>query len=64
MGKPLELYDLKSDLHEDHNVAAEHADVVARIEAYLKTARTDSPRWPLLSPAEAAKQKPPKGEVN
>jgi arylsulfatase A-like enzyme len=64
MGKPLELYDLKSDLHEDHNVAAEHADVVARIEACLKTARTDSPRWPLLSPAEAAKQKPPKGEVN
>ena len=39
--KPLELYDLKTDLGETHNVAADHPDVVARIEAYLKTARTE-----------------------
>lgn len=44
---PLELYNLKSDIGEYHNVAAEHPDVIARIENYLKTARTDSPNWPV-----------------
>jgi arylsulfatase A-like enzyme len=45
-GQPLELYDIVRDSHEDKNVAAEHPEVVAKIEAYLKTARTDSDRWP------------------
>jgi arylsulfatase A-like enzyme len=39
-GAPLELYNLRSDPSEQNNVAAEHPDVVATIEAYLKTART------------------------
>jgi arylsulfatase A-like enzyme len=42
----LELYDLKADPSEKKDVAAEHADVVARIEAYLKTARSVSRHWP------------------
>jgi arylsulfatase A-like enzyme len=47
LGSPLELYDLKPDIGETKDVAAVHADVVARIEAYLKEARTDSPNWPI-----------------
>jgi arylsulfatase A-like enzyme len=43
----LSLYDLQKDIHEDHDVAAQHAAVVAKIEGYLKTARTDSPYWPV-----------------
>jgi arylsulfatase A len=43
---PLELYDLDADPHEEHDVAAANPDVVARIENYLKTARTESERWP------------------
>ena len=39
--KPLELYDLKSDIGERHDVARDHPDVVAKIEAYLKNARTE-----------------------
>jgi arylsulfatase A-like enzyme len=50
-GAPLELYGLKDDPGETNNVAASHAEVVARIDAYLKTARTPSERWP-LQPAE------------
>ncbi len=45
-GKPLELYDLSKDIGETRDVAADHPDIVARVEAFLKTARTDSERWP------------------
>lgn len=44
--KPLELYDLKRDIGEKHNIAEDHPDVVAKIESFLKHARTDSPYWP------------------
>jgi arylsulfatase A len=40
-----ELYDLKTDLHEDHDVAAQHPDVVKKISDYLKSARTHSDKW-------------------
>jgi len=45
--KPLELYDLSKDIAEEHNIAAENPDIIARFEAYLKTARTYSPNWPV-----------------
>jgi arylsulfatase A-like enzyme len=48
--QPLELYDLKSDVGEKNNVAAQHPEVVARIETYLKTARTGSAEWPIKAP--------------
>jgi arylsulfatase A-like enzyme len=46
-GAPLELYNLKTDIGETKNVAAEHPDIVAKIEAYLATARTESEHWPI-----------------
>jgi arylsulfatase A-like enzyme len=46
-GKPLELYNLKTDLGEKENVAEQNPEVVAKLEAYLKTARTDSEHWPI-----------------
>jgi len=47
LGGPLELYNLKTDLREERDVAAAHPEVVARIEDYLKTARTESEQWPV-----------------
>jgi arylsulfatase A-like enzyme len=47
LGQRLELYNVVEDIAEGHNIAAEHPDVMARIEAYLKTARTESPNWPI-----------------
>lgn len=43
----MELYDLSSDPGEEKNVAAQHPDVTARIEAFLETARTPSTAWPI-----------------
>ena len=52
---PLELYNLKTDLAEKQNVADKNPDVVAKIDQYLKTARSDSPRWPAKRVKENAK---------
>lgn len=60
-GAPLELYNLKTDLAEASNVAAMHPDVVVKIEAILKTARTESKDWPMREPRKPVKTgaKPP-----
>jgi arylsulfatase A len=44
---PLELYDLSTDRDEQRDVAADQRAVVSTIDAYLKTARTESARWPV-----------------
>lgn len=62
--KPLELYNLKTDPSEAVNVAENHSDVIAKIESYLKTARTESERWPIKTPEEIAKEKPVPEPVN
>ena len=38
---PLALHDLQNDVAEKNNVAAQHPDIVGKIETYLKTARTE-----------------------
>jgi arylsulfatase A-like enzyme len=44
---PLELYDLHADVAEARNIASRHPDIVAKMEAYLRTAREDATNWPL-----------------
>jgi arylsulfatase A-like enzyme len=48
--RPLQLYDVVADPAEKKNVAADHPAVVAKIEAYLKTARTESKEFPIREP--------------
>src|SRR5690606_8572746 len=61
----LELYDLRNDLAEPRNVAAEHPEVVRRFEDYVKTARVDSELWPVmmtnLPPRQRGPQQGPPG---
>ena len=45
--KPIELYDLKSDLGETQDISAQHPETVQRFADYLKSARFDSPLWPI-----------------
>lgn len=42
----LKLYDLSKDISEANNIAKDHPKVIAEIETYLKTARTESAHWP------------------
>jgi hypothetical protein len=46
-GGKLELYDLAGDIGEEQNVADKNPEVVAKIEANLKTARSEDPDWPI-----------------
>ena len=45
---PIELYDLKTDLKEKHNIADKHPDLVAKTEKYFETAHIESEDWPFL----------------
>jgi arylsulfatase A-like enzyme len=51
-GAALELYDLRNDPSEKADVAREHPEIVAKIESYLKSARSDSAQWPIKKPEE------------
>ena len=45
---PTQLYDLRTDLHEDHDVSAEHPDLVKRLNQLMDAAHT-----PRIKPAKA-----------
>lgn len=49
-GAKLELYDIRQDPAERTDVAAQQPEIVARIEEYLKSARTESKQWPIKNP--------------
>ncbi|MDR2146915.1 MAG: arylsulfatase [Tannerella sp.] len=47
----VELYDLSNDLHEDHNLARQHPEIVAELDRIMRKSHTDSPAFPLSLPA-------------
>lgn len=61
--RPIELYDMRTDIGEAHDVAAEHPEIVASFEAYLKTARTPTDDWPIRDKA-ASRPNGGRGEKN
>lgn len=46
-GKPIVLFDQQNDIAEKTDVAAEHADIVEKIDTYLNTVRSESADWPV-----------------
>jgi len=44
---PIELYNLKDDIGEEHNVADQHPEIVAKIAEYMRLSHTPSEHWPL-----------------
>ena len=45
-GKPIELYDLSKDPAETHDLAADHTDIIQKIEGILKREHVPDPLWP------------------
>jgi len=43
---PIELYNLKDDLGEEHNASDQHPEITQQIADIMKTARTPSEHWP------------------
>lgn len=45
-----ELYDLSTDIHEDNNLAAQHPDKVAELQAIVRQAHIDNPHFTVTLP--------------
>jgi arylsulfatase A-like enzyme len=56
---PVELYDLRADVGEQHNVAGQHADLVAKAAQMFQDARTESKHWPLSDGGKRANRAVP-----
>ena len=55
--KPVEIYDLKTDAAEAHDLAASKPDLVAKAEALMKSSRSEHPDWPLVQQRPGKKKK-------
>jgi len=55
--KPVEIYDLKTDAAEVHDLAASKPDLVAKAEALMKSSRSEHPDWPLVQQRPGKKKK-------
>ena len=53
----IELYDLTNDLGESKNLAVEHSEITAKFDEFFRTARIESPYWPVSAEGKAPAEK-------
>lgn len=61
--EPIELYDLRTDIGERHDVADAHPDLVRRFADFLESARVDSEIWPIREDANRGAARAKKKEA-
>jgi len=54
-GKQIALYDLKADIGEATNIAAEHPELAKKAADFMSAAHKDDPNWPMTGGDGAAK---------
>ena len=52
-----ELYDLSKDIGEEHDIAAQHPEIVQRMKEIMKKEHSPHPRWNLESKKNSDKKK-------
>lgn len=52
----LALFDLSTDVKEKNNVASENPEVLEKFESYFRSARSDTPDWPITPPKRGQKK--------
>jgi arylsulfatase A-like enzyme len=60
---PLRLYDLSQDIGEEKNVAAEHADIVAKMKVAMQDAYVPDTNWRFPAPGDSAPKKKGKAKA-
>jgi len=45
--RPVELYNLNTDIGENNNIASRHPDIAAKATQIIEKSRTDADVWPL-----------------
>ena len=54
MDSAVRLYDLSQDLGEEHDVAGQHLDLVAKLTATMKAAYTPHENWQMPTSSDSA----------
>lgn len=62
--RPIELYDMKNDLSEQRDLAADHPEVVRQFAGFLNNARTESELWPIREGSARPGANPGKKKAN
>lgn len=55
--EPIHLFNLKTDMREENNLAAQHPEVVRHMEVIMEQEHEPSPYWPTLSAASKGAKK-------
>jgi len=64
LSTPVRLYDLSADLSEEHDLAAEHADIVSQLTAAMREAYVPSENWKFPDPSSPAAKSKKKAKAN